>query len=56
MNPKIRELFEYKNIIGKIQNKLPKLFQLAELESSRAEKIGMEVRQIRKNYCWIIYL
>jgi len=43
MNEKIRELFEDKKLVERIQNKLPKLFHLAELESSRAGKIGMEV-------------
>lgn len=56
MNPKIRELFEDKNIIGKIQNKLPKLFQLAELESSRAEKIGMEVGQVREKIIVALFI
>jgi len=46
MNLKIRELFEDKEVIAKIQNKLPKLFHLAELESSRAGKIGMEVGSV----------
>lgn len=48
MNLKIRELFEDKEVIAKIQNKLPKLFHLAELESSRAGKIGMEVGSVRE--------
>ena len=48
MNKKIEELFTDKKLIEKIQKKLPKLFQLAELESSRAGKIGMEVGSIRE--------
>lgn len=48
MNLKIKELFEDIKTIAKIQNKLPKLFQLAELESSRAGKIGMEVGSVRE--------
>ncbi len=56
MNPKIRELFEDKNTIGKIQNKLPKLFQLAELESSRAGKIGMEVGQVREKIIVALFI
>jgi len=43
MPNKIDELFS-DNLI---QEKLPKLFQLAELESSRAGKIGMEVGSVR---------
>ena len=48
MNRKIREIFSDKEIVVKIQNKLPKLFHLAELESSRAGKIGMEVGSLRE--------
>lgn len=44
----IDELFSDNLIIEKIQDKLPKLFQLAELESSRAGKIGMEVGSVRE--------
>ncbi|MBI2075676.1 ThaI family type II restriction endonuclease [Candidatus Woesearchaeota archaeon] len=33
---------------SKIQNKLPKLFRIAEIESSRANKIGMEVGSLRE--------
>jgi hypothetical protein len=45
---KIEELFADKKIVKKIQKKLPKLFHLAELESSRAGKIGMEVGSVRE--------
>lgn len=48
MNDKIKQLFTDKQLVQKIQNKLPKLFQLAELESSRAGKIGMEVGSLRE--------
>jgi len=48
MDRRIKEVFEDLNTIAKIQNKLPKLFQLAELESSRAGKIGMEVGTVRE--------
>jgi len=48
MNRKIREIFSDKELVIKIQNKLPKLFHLAELESSRAGKIGMEVGSLRE--------
>jgi len=43
MANEILELFTDNIIVQKIQTKLPKLFQLAELESSRAGKVGMEV-------------
>ncbi len=41
-------LFKDTNIINKIKTKLPKLFDIAELESSRAGKIGMEVGSLRE--------
>ena len=43
----MKELFEtpWKE---KIQEKLPKLFRIAEIESSRAGKIGMEVGSVRE--------
>ncbi len=44
----IDELFKDQRIIFRIQSKLPELFQLAELESSRAGKIGMEVGSVRE--------
>ena len=44
----IRKLFSDKIIVAKIQNKLPKLFHLAELENSRAGKVGMEVGSVRE--------
>jgi len=44
----INELFNDAKIILKIQKRLPALFQLAELESSRAGKIGMEVGSVRE--------
>jgi len=48
MNNHIKELFLDKRLVKKIQNKLPKLFHLAELESSRAGKVGMEVGSLRE--------
>ena len=48
MSEHILELFEDDRIKCKIQKRLPYLFQLAELESSRAGKIGMEVGSIRE--------
>jgi len=41
-------LFKKKEYVEKIQHKLPELFQMAEIESSRAGKIGMEVGIIRE--------
>ncbi len=48
MTGKLIELFEDRKLVGRIKKKLPYLFQLAELESSRAGKIGMEVGSIRE--------
>ena len=44
----IRDLFNDKQLIEKVKLKLPKLFYVAELESSRAGKIGMEVGSVRE--------
>lgn len=43
MDSNIIQLFEDEKLVNKIKSKLPHLFQLAELESSRAEKVGMAV-------------
>jgi hypothetical protein len=53
---KIKELFRDERVIAKIQNKLPKLFQLAELESSRAGKIGMEVSSVREKIIVALFI
>jgi hypothetical protein len=42
------EIFEDDKLVDKIKKRLPYLFQLAELESSRAGKIGMEVGSVRE--------
>ncbi len=44
----LAQLFEDEETGRKIKNRLPYLFQLAELESSRAGKVGMEVGSIRE--------
>ena len=44
----IFELFNDVQTVQKIQDKLPKLFLLAEMESQRAGKIGMEVGSLRE--------
>ncbi len=56
MNEKIRELFQDEKLIKKIQDKLPKLFYQAELESSRAGKIGMEVGTIRERILVTLFI
>ena len=42
------KLFDDNIIIARVKNKLPRLFQLAELESSRNGKIGMEIGSVRE--------
>lgn len=42
------DLFHDELLVSKIQIKLPELFNLAELESSRAGKVGMEVGSARE--------
>lgn len=49
MNNRLIEIFEGKELKTRIQRKLPYLFTLAELESSRAGKIGMQVGSLREN-------
>jgi hypothetical protein len=44
----ITNLFTDPDTVTKIQTKLPELFYLAELESSRAGKVGMEVGSARE--------
>jgi hypothetical protein len=48
MNNHLIELFEDNTLVEKIKRRLPYLFQLAELESSRAGKLGMEIGSIRE--------
>jgi len=48
MPSRLIELFEDEKLVKRIKQKLPYLFQLAELESSRAGKIGMEVGSVRE--------
>lgn len=44
----LAQLFEDKEIVKRIKERLPYLFQLAELESQRAGKLGMEVGSARE--------
>ena len=48
LNTDIKTVFTDKNTILLIQEKLPKLFRIAEIESYRAEKLGMKVGSIRE--------
>jgi hypothetical protein len=44
----IEKIFQDSEIVSKIQEKLPKLFQLAELDNSRDGKLGMEIGSARE--------
>lgn len=48
MSSVYNKLFDDEIIIRRVKNKLPRLFQLAELESSRNGKIGMEIGSVRE--------
>lgn len=48
MNSIYNKLFDDNLIVKRVKNKLPHLFQLAELESSRNGKIGMEIGSVRE--------
>lgn len=48
MSSRLEEIFIDNEMIRKIQNKLPYLFQIAEIENSKASKVGMEVGLIRE--------
>jgi len=49
MTNQVAEIFYDKPLTNKIKEKLPYLFRLAEAESSRAGKIGMQVGSLREN-------
>ncbi len=48
MSSVYNKLFDDNLIVRRVKNKLPHLFQLAELESSRNGKIGMEIGSVRE--------
>src|SRR4030042_379321 len=48
MNNRLIKIFQDNKTIQKIQEKLPILFHLAELDCSRAGKVGMEVGSVRE--------
>lgn len=48
MASRVVEIFEDQSLVEKIKRRLPYLFQLAEIESSRAGKTGMEVGSVRE--------
>ena len=48
MNSHLLELFENEGLVNKIQERLPRLFGIAELECTRAEVTGMQVGSLRE--------
>lgn len=48
MTSRLAEIFKDEALVSKIKKRLPHFYQLAELESSRAGKIGMEVGSLRE--------
>jgi len=48
MSNHLIEIFKDEELVEKVKRRLPYLFQLAELESSRAGKVGMEVGSLRE--------
>ena len=49
MNRYLVEMFEDEALKTKIKKRLPYLYRVAELESSRAGKIGMQVGSVRES-------
>ncbi len=52
----INALFDDQNIISKIKERLPILFQIAEIESSRGGKVGMEVGALREKILIALFI
>lgn len=48
MSSRLADIFKDKELMARIQRKLPYLFSIAELESSRAGNVGMEVGSLRE--------
>jgi len=45
---RLGEIFDDEMLVSKIKQRLPHLFQLAELDASRAGKLGMEIGSVRE--------
>lgn len=48
MSSKLVEIFEDKKLVEKIKKKLPYLFQIAEIENTKAKRTSMEVGSLRE--------
>jgi hypothetical protein len=53
---RLLEIFKDDKLIDRVKNKLPELFQIAEEESSRAGKIGMEVGSVREKIIIALFI
>jgi hypothetical protein len=49
MASRLSEIFQDQELIHRIQERLPVMFYIAEIESSRAGRIGMEVGSLRES-------
>lgn len=56
MNKALQKMFSDINLVARIRDKLPKLFHIAELESSRAGKLGMEVGSLRERIIVALFI
>ncbi len=56
MPDRLAEAFTDEKLVDRIKTRLPYLFQLAELESSRAGKIGMEVGSLRERIIIALFI
>jgi len=56
LNVYLTKIFEDEALVDKIKRRLPYFYQLAELESSRAGKIGMEVGSLREKIIIALFI
>ncbi len=56
MKRKIEYLFEDEKSISNIKSKLPKLFQLSEIDNMRDGKIGMEISSARERIIIALFI
>ena len=56
MDEPIKNMLSDGLLVKKIQEKLPKLFHIAELETSRAGKVGMEVGSLRERIIVALFI
>ncbi len=56
MASRVVEIFQDQGLVERIKNRLPYLFELAELESSRGNKVGMEVGSLREKIIIALFI